>query len=64
MMERIKELASLIAGSRLEVSGTGRTYVNLPMWLVVLAGLASLHLAVLTALLIVAFGMRVRIIKA
>lgn len=64
MMDRIRELLSLIAGSRLEVNGTGRTYVNLPTWLVVLAALSSLHLAVLTVLLIVAFGMRVRLVKA
>ena len=64
MMERIKELLSLIVGSRFEVSGTGRTYVNLPTWLVVLAALSSLHLAVLTVLLMVAFGMRVRLVKA
>ena len=64
MMDRIRELLSLIAGSRLEVSGTGRTYVNLPMWLVVLAALSSLHLAVITVLLMVAFGMRARLVKA
>ena len=64
MMERIKELLSLMVGSRFEVSGTGRTYVNLPTWLVVLAALSSLHLAVLTVLLLVAFGMRVRLVKA
>ena len=64
MMERIKELMSLMVGSRFEVSGTGRTYVNLPTWLVVLAALSSLHLVVLTGLLMVAFGMRVRIEKA
>ena len=64
MMDRIRELLSLIAGSRLEVSGTGRTYVNLPTWLVVLAALSSLHLAVLTVLLLVAFGMRMRLVKA
>ena len=64
MMDRIRELLSLIAGSRLEVSGTGRTYVNLPTWLVVLAALSSLHLAVLTVQLLVAFGMRVRLVKA
>ena len=64
MMDRIRELLSLIAGSRLEVSGTGRTYVNLPTWLVMLAALSSLHLVLLTGLLMVAFGMRVRIEKA
>lgn len=64
MMDRIKELLSLIVGSRLEVSGTGRTYVNLPTWLVALAALSSLHLAVLTVLLMVSFGMRARLVKA
>ena len=64
MMDRIRELLSLIARSRLEVSGTGRTYVNLPTWLVVLAALSSLHLAVITVLLMVAFGMRARLVKA
>ena len=64
MMDRVKELLSLIAGSRIEVSGMGRTYVNLPTWLVVLAALSSLHLVLLTGLLMVAFGMRVRIVKA
>ena len=64
MMERIKELLSLMVGSRFEVSDTGRTYVNLPTWLVMLAALSSLHLVLLTGLLMVAFGMRVRIEKA
>ena len=64
MMDRVKELLSLIAGSRIEVSGTGRTYVNLPTWLVALAALSSLHLAMLTVLLMVAFGMRARLVKA
>ena len=64
MMDRIKELLSLIVGSRLEVSGTGRMYVNLPTWLVALAALSSLHLAVLTVLLMVSFGMRARLVKA
>ena len=63
-MERIKELLSLMVGSRFEVSGTGRTYVNLPTWLVVLAALSSLHLAVITVLLMVAFCMRARLVKA
>ena len=53
-----------MVGSRFEVSGTGRAYVNLPTWLVALAALSSLHLAVLTVLLLVAFGMRVRLVKA
>ena len=54
----------LIFGSRLVVEGTGRTFVKVPMWLAVLACVASIRLAVLTALLVVLFGMRVRVVKA
>lgn len=46
------------------MEGTGRTFVKAPMWLAVLAALASVRLAVLTVLLIVLFGMRVRVAKA
>lgn len=63
-MEQIKELLSLIFGSRLVVEGNGRTFVKAPMWLAVLAGLASIHLAILTAVLVVLSGMRVRVVKA
>ena len=64
MWDKIKEIASLIFGSRLVVEGTGRTFVKVPMWLAVLAGVASIRLAVLTVLLVVLFGMRVRVVKA
>ena len=64
MWDKIKEIISLIFGSRLVVEGTGRTFVKMPMWLAVLAGVASIRLAVLTALLVVLFGMRVRVVKA
>ena len=64
MLNKIKELVSLVVGSKLSVTGTGRTFVEVPMWLAVIAALASPHLAVITALLIVAFGMRVSIMKA
>ena len=64
MWDKIKEIVSLIFGSRLVVEGTGRTFVKAPMWLAVLAGVASIRLAVLTALLVVLFGMRVRVVKA
>ena len=60
MWDKIKEILSLIFGSRLVVEGTGRTFVKAPMWLAVLAALASVRLAVLTVLLIVLFGMRSR----
>lgn len=64
MLGKIKELISLVVGSRLSVTGTGRTFAEAPMWLAVVAAIASPHLAVITALLIIAFGMRVSIMKA
>ena len=63
MWDKVKEIVSLIFGSKLVVEGTGRTFVKAPMWLAVLACIASIHLAVLTALLVVLFGMRVRVVK-
>lgn len=63
-MEQIKEILSLIFGSRLMIDGNGRTFVKVPMWLVVLAGLASIRLAILTAVLVVLAGMRVHVVKA
>lgn len=63
-MERAKELLNLLLGSRLVVEGKGRTFAKAPLWLTVLAALASLHLAVLTVVLVVAFGMTVRLDKA
>ena len=62
-MEKIKELFGIIFGSNLIVDGDGRTCAKAPMWVVVLAALASVRLAVLTAVLVVAFGMRVRVAK-
>lgn len=63
-MERVKELINLIVGSRLIVEGSGRTFVKVPMWLAVLAALSSLRLAAITVVLVIAFGMRARIVKA
>lgn len=62
-MDKIKELLSIIFGSSLLIDGKGRTFVKAPMWLAVIAGLSSLWLAALTALLVVAFGMRASIVK-
>ena len=64
MLSKVKELISLVVGSRLSVTGTGRTFAEAPMWLAVLAAISSPHLAIITALLIIAFGMRVSIQKA
>lgn len=64
MIKRIKEMIALVFGSRLIVEGKGRTFAKAPMWLAVLAALSSVRLALLTVLLIVAFGMRAKIVKA
>ena len=61
MWDKIKEIVSLIFGSRLVVEGTGRTFVKVPMWLAVLACVASIRLAVLTALTIRRKGEKDRI---
>ena len=63
-MEKAKEFLNLLLGSRMIVEGKGRTFVKVPLWLTVLAALLSLHLAVLTVLLMVAFGMTVRLEQA
>lgn len=64
MLDQLKALWSLIVGSRLIVEGAGRTFAKAPMWLAVLLVLASLRLAVITVLLMIAFGLRPRIAKA
>lgn len=63
-MEQLKEILSLIFGSRLMIEGNGRTFVKVPMWLAVAAALASIKLAVLTVVLVILAGMRVSVIKA
>lgn len=63
-MDRAKDLLNLVLGSRLVVEGKGRTFAKLPLWLAVLVGLASIHLVILTAVLVVAFGMTVSLEKA
>ena len=63
-MSKMKDILSIIFGSSLVVDGRGRTYAKAPMWLAVLAALSSIRLALITVLLVVAFGMRARIVKA
>ena len=63
-MEKIKEYLGILCFGRLTVEGNGRTFVKAPVWLAVLAAIASVRLAVITALLVVAFGMRARVGKA
>lgn len=64
MMDKIKEVWTLILGSSLVVEGSSRTYAKVPTWLAVLAALSSLKLTVVTVVLAVAFGMRARLVKA
>ena len=62
-MDKIKEYLSILFGGRLTIEGTGRTFVKAPVWLAVLGAISSVRLAVITALLVVAFGMKVRVGK-
>ena len=60
-MDKIKEYLSILFGGRLIVEGDGRTFVKAPVWLAALAAVSSLRLAVITALLVIAFGMKARV---
>lgn len=62
-MERIKELFGIVFGSSLVIDGKGRTYAKAPVWLAAAAALVSLRLALVTAVLVVAFGMRASIVS-
>jgi len=63
-MDRFKEYLGILFGGRLVVEGSGRTFAKAPVWLAALAAISSVRLAVITVLLIVAFGMKVRVAKA
>lgn len=63
-MDKVKEYLGILVGGRLIVEGTGRTFAKAPVWLAVLAALSSVRLAVITVILVVAFGMKVRVAKA
>lgn len=63
MWQRIKELIGLIVGTRLELTSRGRTYVNVPMWLVALLAVSSMKLAALSVVLVIAFGLSVRVLR-
>ena len=63
-MDKVKEVIGILLGGRLVVEGNGRTFAKVPAWLAAAATLLSVRLAVLTALLIVAFGMKVSVTKA
>ena len=63
-MDRVKEILSIVFGGGLIVEGGGRTFAKAPVWLAVLLALSSIKLALLTVLLVVAFGMRARVVKA
>ncbi len=63
-MDKIKEYLGILFGGRLIVEGSGRTFAKAPVWLAALAAISSVRLAVITVLLVVAFGMKVRVAKA
>ena len=63
VLNKVKEYLSILFGGRLLVEGSGRTFVKAPVWLAVLAAISSVRLAVITVLLIIAFGMKARIVK-
>lgn len=63
-MSKVKEYLGILFGGRLIVEGSGRTFAKAPVWLAALVGVSSVRLAVITALLVVAFGMKVRVTKA
>ena len=63
-MDKVKELSGIVFGGRLVVEGNGRTFAKAPVWLAVLLGISSIRLAVVTVVLVIAFGMRARIVKA
>ena len=63
-MDKLKEYLGILIGGRLIIEGSGRTFAKAPVWLIVLAAISSVRLAVITVLLVVAFGMKVRVAKA
>lgn len=63
-MDRVKEILGIVFGGRLIVEGNGRTFAKAPVWLAVLAAVGSIRLAIITAVLVVALGMKARIAKA
>lgn len=63
-MDRIKDMFTIVLGGRLSVEGRDRTFARLPLWLAALAALSSPQLLIVTALLIIAFGMKVSVDKA
>lgn len=63
-MDKLKEYLGILIGGRMIIEGSGRTFAKAPVWLAVLAAISSVRLAVITVLLVVAFGMKVRVAKA
>lgn len=63
-MSKVKEYLGILFGGRLIIEGSGRTFAKAPVWLAALVGISSVRLAVITALLVVAFGMKVCVTKA
>lgn len=63
-MEKVKEILRTAVYGKLVVEGKNGTFVRCPLWLAaiaVLSGRNAIRFAVLTVLLIIAFGMRARV---
>lgn len=63
-MNKVKDYLGIFFGGRMIVEGSGRTFAKVPVWLAALIAISSIRLAVITALAVVAFGMKVRVAKA
>ena len=63
-MDQVRNGLALLARGRLVVEGRGRTFARVPLWLAVLAALCgrrAIRFALLTAVLVAAFGMEARV---
>ena len=63
-MDKVKKALRIIVHGKLVVEGKGRTYVRVPIWLAVIAllsGRRAIRFGLLTALIVVAFGMEARV---
>lgn len=63
-MDKIRKVLQIIVHGKLVVEGKGRTYVRVPLWLVVIAllsGRRAIRFGLLTALIVVALGMEARV---
>lgn len=63
-MDKIMELLRILIRGKLIIEGDGRTFAKAPVWLAVIAAIASIRLAIITVVLLIGFGMKARIVNA